>query len=57
MLEEQESDLVRSALEFDEITVDEILIPRVNVIAIEKNTPFNEIKEKFLTDMYSVAGV
>ena len=53
VLEEQESDLVRSALEFDEITVDEILIPRVNVIAIEKNTPFNEIKEKFLTDMYS----
>ena len=53
VLEEQESDLVRSALEFDEITVDEILIPRVNVIAIEKNTPFNEIKEQFLTDMYS----
>ena len=52
VLEEQESDLVRSALEFDEITVDEILIPRVNVIAIEKNTPFNEIKEKFLKDMY-----
>ncbi|MGN1481540.1 hemolysin family protein [Porcipelethomonas sp.] len=53
VLEEQESDLVRSALEFDEITVDEILIPRVNVVAIEKNTPFNEIKEKFLTEMYS----
>lgn len=53
VLEEQESDLVRSALEFDEITVDEILIPRVNVIALKKNTPFNEIKEKFLTDMYS----
>lgn len=53
VLEEQESDLVRSALEFDEITVDEILIPRVNVTAIEKNTPFNEIKEKFLTEMYS----
>lgn len=53
VLEEQESDLVRSALEFDEITVDEILIPRVNVTAIEKNTPFLEIKEKFLTEMYS----
>lgn len=53
VLEEQESDLVRSALEFDEITVDEILIPRVNVTAIERNTPFEEIKEKFLTEMYS----
>ncbi|MGN0621976.1 MAG: hemolysin family protein [Porcipelethomonas sp.] len=53
VLEEQESDLVRSALEFDEITVDEILIPRVNVIAIERNTPFDEIKEKFLSETYS----
>ena len=53
VLEEQESDLVRSALEFDEITVDEILIPRVNVVAIEKNTPFEEIKQKFMTEMYS----
>lgn len=53
VLEEQESDLVRSALEFDEITVDEILIPRVNVVAIEKNTPFEEIKNLFLTEMYS----
>ncbi len=53
VLEEQESDLVRSALEFDEITVDEILIPRVNVIAVEKNTPFDEIKKIFVTEMYS----
>lgn len=53
VLEEQESDLVRSALEFDEITVDEILIPRVNVVAIERNEDFNKIKELFLTEMYS----
>lgn len=53
VLEEQESELVRSALEFDEITVDEILIPRVNVTAIEKNTPFDEIKDIFLEEMYS----
>ena len=53
VLERQESELVRSALEFDEITVDQILIPRVNVTAIEKNTPFEEIKQKFLTEMYS----
>ena len=53
VLEEQESELVRSALEFDEITVDEILIPRVNVTAVERYTPFDEIKNKFLTEMYS----
>ena len=48
VLEEQERVLVRSALDFDEITVDEILIPRVNVTAVEKNTPFEEIKDKFI---------
>lgn len=53
VLEEQESDLVRSALEFDEITVDEILIPRVNVVAVERNEGFNKIKDIFLTEMYS----
>lgn len=53
VLEEQESDLVRSALEFDEITVDEILIPRVNVVAVERNEDFNRIKDIFLTEMYS----
>lgn len=53
VLEEQESDLVRSALEFDEITVDEILIPRVNVVAVERNEDFSRIKEIFITEMYS----
>lgn len=53
VLEEQESDLVRSALEFDEITVDEILIPRVSVVAVEKNEDFDKIKEIFLSEMYS----
>ncbi len=53
VLEEQESDLVKSALEFDEITVDEILIPRVNVVAVEKNEEFEKIQEIFLSEMYS----
>lgn len=53
VLEEQESDLVRSALEFDEIQVSEILIPRVKVVAVEINTPVDEIREIFLTEFYS----
>lgn len=53
VLEEQESDLVKSALEFDEITVDEILIPRVNVVAVEKNEDFGKIQEIFLSEMFS----
>ena len=35
VLEEQESELVQSALEFDEITVEEILTPRVDIEAVE----------------------
>ncbi len=53
VLEEQESDLVRSALEFDEISVDEVLVPRVRVTAIQKNTTISEIKSIFLSERYS----
>jgi len=38
VLEQQESELVQSALEFDEITVEEILTPRVDIEAIELST-------------------
>ena len=53
VLEEQEGNLVRSALDFDEITVDEILIPRVNVVGIEINSSIEDINEVFLSEMYS----
>ncbi|MCC8192889.1 MAG: hemolysin family protein [Ruminococcus sp.] len=53
VLEEQESNLVRSALEFDETQVEEILIPRVNVIAIDKNEDIEKIKDCFFENSYS----
>lgn len=53
VLEEQESDLVRSALEFDEITVTEVLVPRVNIVAVQKDTPIEEVKQIFLRERYS----
>lgn len=53
VIEEQESELVKSALEFDEITVDEILIPRVKIIGAEKSSTIDEIKELFSREMYS----
>lgn len=53
ILEEQESDLVRSALEFDEISISEILVPRVSVTAVEINQPIEEILEVFKSEMYS----
>lgn len=53
VLEEQESDLVRSALEFDDITVEQILVPRVKVVAVERNEDIEAIKEIFIRDRYT----
>lgn len=53
VLEEQESDLVRSALEFDDITVEQILVPRVKVVAVERNEDIDAIKEIFIRDRYT----
>lgn len=53
VLEEQESDLVRSALEFDDITVEQILVPRVKVVAVERNEDIETITEIFIRDRYT----
>ncbi len=53
VLEEQESDLVRSALEFDEITVSKVLVPRVNVVAAEKGESIENIKDIFIKTRFS----
>ncbi|MBR2305301.1 MAG: HlyC/CorC family transporter [Ruminococcus sp.] len=53
VLEEQESDLVRSALEFDEIEISQILVPRVNVEAVELGDGLEDIKNKFIKTKFS----
>lgn len=53
VLEEQESDLVRSALEFDDKTVGEILVPRVNVTGVEISDNIEKIKDMFISTNYS----
>lgn len=53
VLEEQESDLVRSALDFDETTISEILVPRVNVVAVEIGDSLEHIKDLFVETKYS----
>lgn len=53
VIEEQESELVKSALEFDEITVNEILIPRVKVVGVDITASMDEIQEIFTNEMYS----
>lgn len=53
VLEEQESDLVLSALQFDETTVNEILIPRVKTVGIPLDADIEKIKELFLNSHFS----
>ena len=53
VLEEKESELVRSALEFDETRIEEILVPRVKIVAVEQDADVESIKEIFLKERYS----
>ena len=53
VLEQQESNLVRSALQFDETTVDEIITPRVSITAVEVNDEVENVRMKFLSEEYS----
>ena len=53
VLEEQESELVQSALDFDEKTAADILTPRVDLTAIDIDAPPEKIKEIVLKERYS----
>ncbi len=53
VLEEQESELVRSALEFDEITISKVLVPRINIIGIERGAELESIKDVFIQTKFS----
>lgn len=53
ILEEQESEMVQSALEFDEKTAQEILTPRVDVTAINIEDSINEIKDTVINERYT----
>ncbi len=53
ILEEQESELVQSALEFDEKTAQEILTPRVDVTAIDIDDDPKKIHNLIIKERYS----
>lgn len=53
VLEKQESDLVQSALDFDEITAQEILTPRVDLTAINISDTPEEVYETVSEGHYS----
>lgn len=53
VLEQQESNLVRSALEFDETTAEEILTPRVSIIGIEVNEDISAAEKLFVEEEFT----
>ncbi|MBC8570598.1 HlyC/CorC family transporter [Oscillospiraceae bacterium NSJ-54] len=53
VLQKQESELLQSALEFDDITVSEICTPRVDMVAVDLGDSVEEIKNVFLSEKYT----
>jgi len=53
IIDEQRSELMRSALQFDDTTVQEVLTPRVDLVAIDIDDDPEEIKETILRERFS----
>ena len=52
-LTDRESELIRSAIEFDDVEVEEILTPRVDVVAVEDDISLEELAQTFAESGYS----
>ena len=52
-LTDRESELIRSAIEFDDVEVEEILTPRVDVVAVEDDIPLEKLAQTFAESGYS----
>ncbi len=52
-IDEDEGDLIKSAIEFYDLDVDDILIPRVDIVAIDVESTVEEINEVFSSSRFS----
>ncbi len=52
-IDEEEGDLIKSAIEFYDLDVDDILIPRVDLVAIDVESTAEEINELFSASRFS----
>ena len=48
-----EGELIRSAIEFNDLDVEDILTPRVNVMAVPEDAAMNEVEEVFVANRFS----
>ncbi len=53
VMEEDEAELVQSAIEFNDISADEVLTPRVDIFAVSIESSVEYIKEQFLNQNFS----
>lgn len=52
-IDERNGELIRSAIEFNDLDANDILTPRVNIVAVDRKAPMEEITELFLNSSYS----
>ena len=52
-LKEEESNLIKSAIEFDDLEVKDILLPRINIVSVSIDDEISEIKRVFEKERYS----
>ena len=52
-IDEENGELIRSAIEFDDLDAGDVLTPRVDLVAVDKEMPFEEISKVFLEHTYS----
>ncbi len=53
VIEEVEKEMIHSIFEFDDTVVREVMIPRIDMVSIEKNTPIEEVVDIIIEKGYS----
>ncbi len=53
VINKHEGELIRSAIEFDDLNAEDIYTPRIDIVAVEENDSIEEIKEIFMESGYS----
>lgn len=53
VINKNESDLIRSAIEFNETVAEDIYTPRIDIVGVEENESLESIKEKFILSGFS----
>lgn len=53
VINKHESELIRSAIEFDDVNAEDIYTPRIDIVAIEENDSLDSIRRVFIENGYS----